>query len=200
MATLFASAPGSVVALADTGAQCMTTFLSLDPGIVFQQQYSIVTRMTLSHQANVQFLHSLGSLIYVYVFGDRMGQFTLSGLSFRCICPGLGGEHGASKMLTWYKTNRVSKRQRPVTITIGSQVLEGFVVGFTEDVVDPSTELVQWNATMSTLPDDDGGGGGGGGGGSPPPSVGTGALGNNSGFDPFIGNPSPSNPSGPQLF
>lgn len=153
MGTLFKSKIGSVVALDEPGAQCSVQFLGLNPDITFGVQRSIITRVTMQHSVNVQFLHTLGSLVYVYVFGDRMGQVHLSGLAFRCECP-TGAELGAERMLTWYKTNRASRRSKPVMMTIGNQVIEGFVTNFTEDVVDPSTDLVQWGVTMATLPDD----------------------------------------------
>lgn len=157
MPVVLASRPGQVVELADPALACNTRFLGLDPNISFGVERSIVTRVTVSQQVNVQFLHTLGSLIYVYVFGDRMGQVTLSGLSFACVCPDAeqGVELGAEKMLLWYKQNRASRRAGPVRVTIGTTAIEGFVTSFTEDVVDPSLRLVQWGVTLASLPEDD---------------------------------------------
>ncbi len=157
MPLVFQTKPGSVVKLDDPAMACTTNFLSLDPDITFDSQKSIVTRMTISQQVNVQFLHSLGSLIHIYVFGDRMGQVSLSGLAFSCDCPENSPvtEIGAERMLTWYKQNRASKRDKPCRVTIGKSVIEGFVTGLTEDVVDPSLRLVQWGVTMASLPEDD---------------------------------------------
>lgn len=154
MPLVFATRPGQVVQLDDPALSCNTRFLDLDPEVSFNAQRSIVTRVTVSQQVNLQFLHTLGSLIYVYVFGDRMGQVSLSGLSFACECPD-GVELGAEKMLMWYKQHRASKRPSPVRVTIGTTVIEGFVTSFTEDVVDPSLKLVQWGVNMASLPEDD---------------------------------------------
>jgi hypothetical protein len=154
MPLLFATKPGAVVKLDDPVAQCDAQFLGLDPSLTFESERSIVTRLTVAQQVNVQFLHTIGSMIYVYAFGDRMGQVSLSGLSFACACPG-GADLGAEKMLLWYKKYRASKRSAPVRLTIGKTVLEGFVTGFSEDVVDPSLNLVQWGVQMATLPEDD---------------------------------------------
>lgn len=154
MPLVFATRPGQVVQLDDPALSCSTSFLSLSPDVTFESEKSIVTRVTVSQQVNVQFLHSLGSLIYVYVFGDRMGQVSLSGLSFACECPD-GTELGAEKMLLWYKLNRASKRADPVRVTIGKTVIEGFVTGFTSDVVDPTMRLVQWGVNLASLPEDD---------------------------------------------
>lgn len=162
MPLIFQTRPGQVVKLDDPALSCNTNFLTVDPDITFDDQRSIITRVTLSQQVNVQFLHTLGSLIYVYVFGDRMGSVSLSGLSFLCGCDdpqGLfeasGAEIGAEKMLLWYKENRASKKADPVRVTIGKTVIEGFVTSFTEDVVDPSLKMVQWSVQMASLPEDD---------------------------------------------
>jgi hypothetical protein len=159
MPILFQSAPGSVVQLDETGVQCTTQLLGLpDANITFEAQRSIITRVVVSQQVNVQFLHTLGALVYIYVFGDRMGQVTLSGLSFACTCPD-DTLLGAEQMLLWYRTNRASNRAFPIRVLIGNYVIEGFVTGVTEDVVDPTTSLVQWGVTINALPDDDGIGG-----------------------------------------
>lgn len=154
MPVVFGTVPGQVVQLDDPAMSCSTNFLSMNPDIAFSSEKSIVTRLTVSQQVNVQFLHTLGSLIYIYVFGDRMGTVSLSGLSFACECPE-GTEIGAEKMMLWYKRNRASKKADPCRVTIGRTVIEGFVTSFTEDVVDPSLKLVQWGVNMSSLPEDD---------------------------------------------
>lgn len=152
MPVIFEGRPGQVIALDDPAAQCTTRLLDVDPSISFAVQRSIVTRMTLSQSANVQFLHALGSMVHVYVFGDRMGEIGLSGLAFSCDCDDIGAPVGADLMIEWYKTHRVSSRRAPVKVSIGRQVFEGFVVGISEDVVDPSLSLVQWNLSLATLP------------------------------------------------
>jgi len=159
---VFSARPGQVVRLDEPGVACTTDFLSLDPDVGVESERSIVTRLTVDHAVNAQFLHTLGSLVYVYVFGDRMGTVTLSGLAFPCACPQDGdgqdggpGGSGAERMLLWYKRHRASRRSEPVRVTLGRTVLEGFVTGFNEDVVEPSLRLVQWGLTLAALPEDD---------------------------------------------
>jgi hypothetical protein len=160
VAIMFQGTPGRVLRFDDPAIQAKAFVGGITPKIGFDTQLSIITNITLSQQANVQFLHTLGSLVFIYVFGDRIGQVGLSGFSFAAACnpvgpisPDLGPNHGAGQMLDWYRTNRVSSRQTPVQITIGSQLIEGFVTGFTENVIDPSTLLVQWNVTIQSMPD-----------------------------------------------
>ena len=150
---LFQSLKGRVVKIPDPAAKCDVQLLTIDPTINFKNDASIVTRFTMSQQVNVQFLHTMGAHVYVYVFGDRIGSISLSGLSFACVCA--GGTPGAEAAFDWYKTNRVSKRKEPVQVTIGNATpVEGFVTGFTEDLVDPATNLVQWGVNLVTLPED----------------------------------------------
>lgn len=198
---IFESNPGKVVRLLDPAVQCAArtiNFAANNPDrIRYELQRSIITRVTLSAQVNAQFLHTLGGEVYIYVFGNRIGQISLSGLAFGCPCdPGalVGfvddafvflGDSGAELMYLWYKDNRASARQGPLRLLIGNTPIDGFVISFTEDVVDAASSLVQWNVTMVLLPEDPrnpevlppptpvpgGGGGGGGGGGVQPPPV-----------------------------
>lgn len=154
MPMLFQTKPGVVVRMDDPAMSCDANFLNTDPGISFDTERSIVTRMTIGQKVNLQFLHSMGSQIFVYVFGDRMGSISLSGLAFVCDCDG-GPDIGAERMLLWYKRNKASKRAGPVRLTIGKTAIEGFVTDFTEDVVDPSLKLVQWGVNLAALPEDD---------------------------------------------
>lgn len=157
--TIFQSIPGQIVAVPDPAVQCSIRLLSLrspqgdDVSITFPTQRALVTRLTISQQVNLQFLHALGDIIYVYVFGDRMGSVTLSGLAAGCACPDTG-VLGADAMLGWFKKVKASNRQAPIQVVVGTTVIEGFAVGFTEDVVDASIQLVQWGVQLAALPDD----------------------------------------------
>lgn len=155
MSIIFEGNRGRVVRLDDPAAQASVGFVRVaDAPIDYSATWSIITRLTVSHQANVQFLHTLGSAIYIYVFGDRIGQMSLSGLSFNSVCEG-AEELGVEAMMGWYRDNRVSKRGAPVRVMIGNTAVEGFVVSSSEDTVDAETGLVQWGVNMMALPEDD---------------------------------------------
>lgn len=153
MPILFQSENGRVVQLNEPAMQSRAIFKLSDTPISFQAQASIVTRLTISKRVNMQFLHAIGSQIYVYSFGDRIGQASLSGLAFTDVCSARD-LLGAEQMLMWYKQHKASVRRDPVKIMIGKQTLETFITDFTEDVVDPTTNLVQWGATLALLPED----------------------------------------------
>lgn len=153
MPVLFQSTNGRVVQLVEPAMQARTLYKLPDSPITFQKQSSIVTRLTISKRVNMQFLHSIGSQIYVYSFGDRIGQASLSGLAFTDVCK-QRDQLGAEQMLMWYKQYKASARRDPLKILIGQQTLEAFVIDFSEDVVDPSTNLVQWGTQLMLLPED----------------------------------------------
>lgn len=165
MPTFFSSSSGNnpvgrVVQCTDEHAQGTLHFFTLDRNndINFRAHRSIITRFTVAHQSNFQFLHTVGNEIYIYVFGDRVGQMTVSGLSFAADCginsSGVGsGSHGFEGVLKWYEENRVSAKQDPVKVMVGSgEAINGFVVGMTADVVDHNIRLMSWNLSLMVLP------------------------------------------------
>ena len=153
---VFEGTVGRVVAVDDPAAQgVMYVANVIDDPLSFDVHRSIITRVTCAQQVNLQFLHTMGRLVYVYVFGDRMGQVGLSGLSFAGECPGPAPEHGVMAVYDWYRRNKASRRAEPVRINIGMRDnLDGFVTGFSFDVVDPGTQMVQWNMTLAALPEE----------------------------------------------
>lgn len=162
---IFEGPIGSVIALEDPGIQGNARLVAVpDDQIDMLTHRSIVTRLTVSQEANVQFLHTLGAHIFIYVFGDRIGTTSLSGLSFANSCdldvPGLaanllGGQlHGGELVYDWYKRNRVSRRKAPIRVMVGLTPIDGFVTAFTADVIDPMSQLIQWGLTLRNLPDE----------------------------------------------
>jgi len=155
MPTIFPARTGTVIALQDPASQLFVRPLvnvEEDP-IGISTQRSIVTRVVISQEANYQFLHTIGSDIYVYVFGDRVGQMTLSGLSFNADCDSEGTEHGVEQLLDWYKTNKLSSRRTPMRVMVGSVPITAFVVGMTNDVIDPQARIVQYNLALRIIPE-----------------------------------------------
>ena len=153
MPVFFPGPPGRTIALLDPATQGAISTASVDPFLGYSLQRSVITRLTLAHQGNYQFLHTLGNDIYIYVFGDRVGSVTLSGLSMAASCDDSSPAHGGEMLLEWYAENRLAQRQEPVRVTIGVRtVIEGFVTGINQDVVDPSTRIMAFNLSLAVLP------------------------------------------------
>ena len=171
MPAIFSSCPGRVTAVNIPVDNCSVSLVSIkdDAGVAeltYARDAIILTRINVTQSANMQFLHTLGNRVYVYAFGDRMGQIQLTGLAFAAtsdhgsaspagsVCEKTGlTEHSAKNVLTWYKTNKASTRATPVQVTIFDVAFQGFVIALNTDVVDPATRLVQWTISLATLPD-----------------------------------------------
>lgn len=129
-------------------------FISLDPVLKWTTHTSIITRITFSQQGNFQFLHTIGNDVYIYVFGDRIGQITIQGLSMTKDCGQSGGgdKHGFEKVIEWYNQNRIAQRRDTVEVMIGQTPIKGFVIGLTGDAVDPATRIVQYGLQLAIMP------------------------------------------------
>lgn len=158
MPVLFGGNPGRVVRVDAPTAPCRTRIYDFaNPGdrIFLEDWASIVTRVQVSQQSNVQFLHTLGRQVFIYAFGDRVGQMVFSGLSFACPCPELtNASNGLEQIYLWYRNRRVARRPAPVRIMLGGSAFDAFAIGMGGDVLDASTGLMQWNLTLSVLPED----------------------------------------------
>lgn len=104
-----------------------------------------LTGFALDLSTNHQFLHSLDEFIYVFAFGDRVGELTLSGITFTGKCPNTtSGE--PKDIYSYYLQNRVSKTLKPTKITVsgGQTTLLGFLTGMRMEIPNPSLPVMQW--------------------------------------------------------
>lgn len=149
--------PGVVIAIADAGVQTVLPLVNFDGGAVsFQQRKSIITRIAVSQATSDQFVHAVGGTIYVYSFGDRIGQMILSGICFAVGCDDSGdNEHGGQKMMQYYHQNKLSVRRDPVTMLLGNgkDAIKGFIRGFDLDTMDHTQRLLQYTLTLAVLPE-----------------------------------------------
>jgi hypothetical protein len=171
MPVLFSQNTGRVSAITESvaaGSISLTNVIGSGPpltnlvlplpsqNIGYTQQKTIITRIGLSAAGNFQFLHTVGNDVYVYVFGDRMGQIVLHGLSFAQTCPNekeKANVHGFELLYQWYLRNRIAARKAPVTATIGLNTsFEGFVTALSGDVQDSLHRTIQFQMTIATLP------------------------------------------------
>lgn len=131
-------------------------FVSINNGvddIGFQPNRSIVTGVGISRQANPQFSSAIGGDLHVYVFGDRIGEMQVSGLSFLSSCEtSENGDNGFSLIQQWYETNKMSAKSEPLRLVIGNVPLRAFVRTFRIGNADPKTAIVQFDIGLSLLP------------------------------------------------
>jgi len=150
---VFQGQPGRVVTIKDPAVPARVRPLARPkPNISISEQKSIITHITVAQATNHQFLHTLGNDIFIYVFGDRIGQIELSGFSFVENCGG-GGRHGMELMLDYFEQNKLSARKEPMQILVGQVPFQGFLTNMTNTVVDPATWLTQFKASIAVIPE-----------------------------------------------
>jgi hypothetical protein len=109
----------------------------------------IVTQAAIVEKGNFQFLHTLNETIYVYVFGDRIGELRVSGIAFGTPC---GGDNGINAIMKSYRENRLAEKGGPVTVSFGDDPYRGFLTGMNVDVSDPERQLAQWALRFHSFP------------------------------------------------
>lgn len=150
---------GKVVACSSKSAQGLIGIVGLDPKISWESERALITQQALDQQTNQQFLHSIGNDVFVYMFGDQIGQLTLQGIAAARGCAGLSAstvdlnEHGLSKMLTWWNTNRASNRSGLIVAQIGNHQFRGLATRFVTNVEDAGSMLVRFTLFMHVLPE-----------------------------------------------
>jgi len=153
---LFSHTPGTAVELPQrhvVGSISTTSVIGGDgQRISFPTQKTIITKIGLSLAGNYQFLHTLGNDVFVYVFGDRMGQVSLHCLSFAAKCNGDDSVHGFQHLYDWYRSNRIANSKELVTVTINNVVFSGFLIGSSPEMSDPETRITQTQLVLSLLP------------------------------------------------
>jgi hypothetical protein len=161
MPVIFQGQPGRVVTIKDPAVPARVRPLATpNPDIGISAQKSIITHITVAQETNHQFLHTLGNDIFIYVFGDKIGQIQLGGFSFIESCSGGGGRHGMELMIDWFQDNKLSSRRDPMQILVGQVAFQGFLMSMTNRVVDPATWLTQFQANIAVIPEKKAGGGG----------------------------------------
>lgn len=151
MPFLWSGTPGRVTGMPDPAVPGAARFVKMQPNHTYESQVSIITRVTISQQTNHQFLHTLGGLIFIYVFGDRIGSMIVQGLSFVESCD--NGGRGVDRVLEYYKSNKLTAREDEMEVTIGMTPIRGFMTDMGLDVIDPKTRISQFTYKLTIVPD-----------------------------------------------
>lgn len=116
----------------------------------------IITSVGTSQGSNFQFMQTLQDNVYVYVFGDKLGELRVSGLVFAGKCEGSdkgSNESGFSKVLKYYTTNKISNDEKPgvpMQLQIGSTKFSAFLVNVQTSVDRPVEGLGQFTLSFVT--------------------------------------------------
>lgn len=119
---------------------------------------AVFNRIDIQENTNHQFMHTIGGHIYLYVFGDRIGNLGLSGLAFTEICEKPGDKQGGlSQVIEYYHKNRLSKRPSPMKVTVDPNIaaFTVYLLSLQCATIDVEHRLHQFNMGFALLPADD---------------------------------------------
>jgi hypothetical protein len=116
----------------------------------------ILGSVQMAGQGGIQMMHTLRRAIYMYTFGERVGELEIGGLLMHADCSDRSiqtQQSGVLRFFDWYERNRVTTTGLPVTITVvPGLVLTGFLFRMKFGVSDPSLPIAQFSASFMYPP------------------------------------------------
>lgn len=111
-----------------------------------------ITGFALEQNGNFQFLHTVNDFIYVYSFGDRVGELVVSGIGFAKTCASANGAKLCG-VLDFYNTNKLSNVGN-LSVQLGdcAPPFFAFLTGMRMELQDPRTLVAQWSLRLSVIP------------------------------------------------
>lgn len=147
MPNIFGSMAGRIIAIASDDG-----FMPLGVDVAdFKDAVGakgLVTGLSMTGQSGYQVMHTLRQYIYIYTFGERVGEITVSGLSFNLDCTQdlPANNTGLAKLYNWYQANRISTTGAHIALTLSPGLtVNAFLVDFRYQVEDPSIGLAQFS-------------------------------------------------------
>ena len=155
---IFSSNPGTVGVIVSDQTATSPFVMKVDKSELSRDLIrGIVSSMSVSQDISIQFMHSLRDTIYINVFGNKIGQMTLSGILFLSdVCEnGAKDPSGApfEKFHNYYTNNNAVARAKALDIQIGANVaFKAFLLGFNFQVADAQTSLGQFTMSLAIVP------------------------------------------------
>jgi hypothetical protein len=120
----------------------------------FAPQAVMISGIEYDQKTNQQFQQSLDGAVYVYVFGDLMGNVAIEGVAFPLRCD--GEVNGLQEIFKFYAQRRASNNKELIQVSIGDEPVSGFLTSIrvrSNSAADNSAALSQtfW-LTINTLP------------------------------------------------
>lgn len=155
MSDIFISQPGRVVRIRGNHSVPGTvTLLSNQMGSVITSQRVIITGFGSSNASHVQFQQSLLKTIYMYSFGDQIGQVQIQGIGFSSVCGENSNGSGVEDIMGYWTKYRVSNNNDPVNVSIGRKIIKGFLTAC--DIRSASVDHMTygWSFRIASIPND----------------------------------------------
>ena len=151
---IFNSNPGVVAIVGDQKALPGRIFIET-PKFPVNNAPILISGIDYNQQTNQQFQTALDGSVYIYVFGDQMGDIQVQGVAFAGLCTG-ARDGGITQILKYYATNRASKKADPVIIVAGGEPIGGFLTAIKlRDNVsssDPIAAVTNYTLVINSLP------------------------------------------------
>mgnify|MGYP003344067925 CR=1 FL=1 len=114
---------------------------------------AILTSASIKYGVNVQFQHSLDQFIYVYIFGRRMGEFNVSGITFADTCTSsIVGYHGADVVQAYWDIFNTVQYGKPITAVFGTTPFILFLVGMQQSLAEPEFGIGRFSLNFAVMP------------------------------------------------
>ncbi len=160
MTDIFSSQPGRLIAFpTHYKPPVLFTLEDAPSDVVFK---ALITGVTIQSQISVQFQHSLDWGIFVSLFGRRVTDVTVTGLTFGLNCLGgdddegdemLDGTHGAQYVQDYYDNFEANARETPVTMVIGTDTAwECYLISLAQALNDPDAGVGRFAMKLVALP------------------------------------------------
>ena len=113
---------------------------------------AIITRLEHGQAANVHLMTTLQNVIYAYTTGDKIGTLTVSGLAFASMCNDNSSRHGIMEAYGFFDDNKISDRNPPVIVTVGSKSIAGLLTSCSIGIENAEYQFAQFSFRFDTLP------------------------------------------------
>jgi hypothetical protein len=148
MAVIYSVQPGYAVAVKEGTIAPLRLGLQswgdIASGAGFAQRKAIVTSIGFVEEDNYQVMQTLREFLYFHVFGRKPVPLVLGGLAFAGTCNGAGAS-GLDAVRQYFAENRMSRRGRPIAVTIGSIGFRAFLVRSQVSLQNPEAGIAQFS-------------------------------------------------------
>lgn len=122
---IFNSQPGIVSVIGDQRV-LPGRIRILDPRFPSGNVPILISGIDYNQTTNQQFQTTLDGSVFIYVFGDRMGDIVVNGVAFKAMCNN-SGKSGIEEVIDYYRTNRASVTPRPIIVEVVGKRVSGFL-------------------------------------------------------------------------
>lgn len=126
------------------------------PGGELTQLDSVIVRtIGVTQDVSAQFVTSLQKVVYVYCFGDKMGQITVGGLAFSRVCSSgapTGDMKGTTDLMNYYDASRAVDEKRVMKVMLGGHTFQGYLLAMNLQTEDTSMRTFNFGFTITTVP------------------------------------------------